>query len=165
MNKKADANIFLMIVRFIFVGMILLTIFMFIRLSVSYSFETNKAEADIITARLLYQPDCFLYKDNVLGRVYPNIIDLKEFNEKKLHECFAMHPDSGYYAFRITLLDEKANHIKNITFKPDKFATYEHLHSTSSGIVDYFHKFLFVQYYDGTFKLGTLHLDIYIPKK
>ncbi len=167
MKKKADANIFMMIVRFIFVGIILLTVFMFIRISISHSFDTQETEANIISARLFYQPDCFIYQDPDTNRFYPNIIDLNQFTDDRINSCYSMRNDSGYYAFRAMLFDASNNQIKNITFNSVKFNLYENLYSSTSGkVIDRFIKEIYVQYKEsGNIKQGKIVIELYIPKK
>ena len=48
----------------------------------------NNVDTTVLVNRFLNSDDCFAYKDNETGRIYPGIIDIKKFNEDTLKECY-----------------------------------------------------------------------------
>lgn len=59
--------------------------------------------ASIIALRFTNIPECFAYKDEITGRVYPGIIDLSKFTNEQMAACYVTDPQQGHRQFNFQL--------------------------------------------------------------
>ncbi|MEK6835844.1 MAG: hypothetical protein AABX55_02365 [Nanoarchaeota archaeon] len=87
-----------------------------ISLAVQKDINIEKIQQPILRQRFLYSENCLAYKQD---RVYPGIIDLAKFNEKRLQDCF--NPNDKIGAQLVLKTDD---YIKTANINPilaDKF--------------------------------------------
>ena len=68
--------------------------------------------SETIALRFTNNPDCFAFKDNLTGRVYPGIIDINKFNKEALDLCYQTLDEEGIKKFNFLLkLESTGNEI------------------------------------------------------
>ncbi len=173
MNKKADSKAILIIVRLIFISIVLVTFYIFVRMAISRDINTEELEANVIITRLLYQPDGIIYYDDNLNRYYPGVIDLAKFNEARINNSLFMENNS-YYTFNMTLYDKDMKLVKSIMFNPEKFGIFKNAYDAAPAegakVVrsanEFFYDIRKIQYLkDDEIKSGYLRVEMYLAKK
>ncbi len=112
MNKKgvsafdlAGKSVYWTISVVVLTGVILA----FIGMLASYSADLRKVpeglEVELISLRFTNSPDCFTYQDEKNGRIYPLVIDLSKFTQKRMGNCYATSEDPkiGFKQFNFAL--------------------------------------------------------------
>ena len=101
MNKKgiaepdlAGSTIYWMIVVFIISGIIISFIGMMASYSVKLRHVPEGLEAEMISLRFLNNPDCFTYRNEENGRVYPSVIDFNKFTQERMSRCYKTEEDA-----------------------------------------------------------------------
>jgi len=107
-NKKATIAGRKVLFYIIFAIIATITVMVLIEIIITDISEINRIpprlEEYVIINRFLHSPECFAYKDDDIGRVYP-LIDWKRFTDGNLRYCY--NADSGSVkGFKLSLTIE-----------------------------------------------------------
>ena len=101
------ANIVLLVIVVIFIAVV-------VDVHLNREIKTNELESHLLTTRLIYSPNCFLYQNEI--RKYPGIIDLDKFDKNIIERCLINKENTG---FIIDLKEINGTSIKTININED----------------------------------------------
>jgi len=111
MSKKAQMifNTYIMIFfRITIVLLVAISMKLFVYAFIDNSTDTDRVESEIFMQSLLNSPNGISYDDN---RIYPGLIDIKQFKEADLDKAF-FYEKNRFLAAKIELLDFEGNMIE-----------------------------------------------------
>jgi len=148
-------------VNMIFLAVVVFTVVFFINSFFTITFDTSKAEAEIMTARVLFSPNGISYCDN---SCHPGIIDYKYFSNNTLSkERFSKAFDfdgNSLINFKLDLIADNKSNIGTVYFVDEqeylKFKGFE-----SFSQFEHVQKSYYVLYNkDNKLHKGRLDLDL-----
>jgi len=114
-SKKAQSESGEKSLFYIVAGIFIIGLFFLFAYIITYDINVESMipknlEREILIARFLVSPDCFVYKDEELLRVYPYVFDKEKLTNERLEECYDVKQEG--YAFRLSF-----DNLKEIVLK------------------------------------------------
>lgn len=168
MNKKAMSigDFFYWIGRMLFVILILVSIVYVGLIYQSKAIESYDIEAKLFKHYLIYNPNGLSYWDDSTGRLYPGIVDLKNFNSERL-EAAADFGTDRMVAANITLYDiSKTTVIAQTYYNYPSFIRWKPIsYGKGAGSVYKDEGELYVIYVnESSRKAGILKTEVLVPR-
>ncbi len=91
------------IARILFVTFMLITIYFVANIYESQALDTSRVEAQLFEHYLFYSPNSLSYTDPYTGRIYPGVLDVRNFDEEILNEAANFGETNNMVAANITL--------------------------------------------------------------
>jgi hypothetical protein len=99
---------FIIVVLFLSVSFLLFSFAISSNISTSNKIPEN-VRLTVMVNRFLNSPECLAYMDDETGRVYPGIVDLSNFDNKHMVNCYKGNDDSVAFSFEIEELDKECS--------------------------------------------------------
>ncbi len=88
-------NFLSLIPRIMFLVIMLIACVILIRMFITNKFHTQDVQAEVLVAGFMYGAGGVNYYDPVTGRIYPQVIDINQFDGAELDSAFFFNGDPG----------------------------------------------------------------------
>ena len=109
--------------RILFVTFMLITIYFVANIYESQALDTSKVEAQLFEHYLFYSPNSISYSDPYTGRIYPGVLDIKNFDEERLNKAANFGEINNMVAANITLRSASQINLAGDLEKPEIVAS------------------------------------------